>query len=171
MKIQFPWLSGSKQAANTDCHIASGGGFICQAEGVRVTVAGRWGKESVVNLSSVFLSTPTLSFLPVMRWGQAEPLCIRLINSYSSPAWHPGNRSGFALGLIFRPADDSRSIRAPLRQCTANFPQLPEEAKGTGGENERLIERGIDDIEGWGLMGGCGEGCREIEKERKSERG
>lgn len=106
-----------------------------------------------------------------MRWGQAEPLCIGLINSYSSSAWHPGNRSGFALGLIFRPADDSRSIRAPLRQRTANFPELPKEAKGTEGENERVIERGIDDIEGLGLEGDWGEGCREIEKERKSERG
>lgn len=107
------------------------------------------------------LSSPApLSFLHIMRWGQAEPLCIGLINSYSSSAWHPGSRSGFALGLIFGPADDRRSIRAPLRQHAANFPEMPEEAKGAEGENERVIERGVDDIEvlvvGW--IGGGGGG-------------
>lgn len=171
MKSQFPGLSGSKQEANPDCHIASGGRFICRVEGAGATVAGRWGKKSVVNLSSVFLPSPSLSFLRVMRWGQAEPLCIGLINSYSSSAWHPGNRSGFALGLIFRPADDSRSIRAPLRQHTANFPELPKEAKGAEGENERVIERGIDDIEGWGSRETGGGGVQRNRKRKEKVKG
>lgn len=75
-----------------------------------------------------------------------DPLCIGLINSYSSSAWHPGNRSGFALGLIFRPVEDSQSIRSLFRLHTPNFLNLPKEARGKR-ENERVIEEGIDDIE------------------------
>lgn len=82
---------------------------------------------------------------------EKESLCIGLINSYSSSAWHPGNRSGFALGLIFRPVEDSQSIRALFRLRTANFPGPPKRSEGgwgREGENERVIEEGIDDIEG-----------------------
>lgn len=59
-----------------------------------------------------------------------DPLCIGLINSYSSSAWHPGNRSGFALGLIFRPVEDSQSIRALFRLHTTNFLHLPKKQGG-----------------------------------------
>lgn len=147
MKSQFPGLSGSKQEANSHCHIASGGRFICRRKVQEWQSLG--GGERRVWSTWAACSSPPPPLLHIMRWGQAEPLCIGLINSYSSSAWHPGNRSGIALGLIFRPGDDSRSIRAPLRQHSANFPELPKEAKGTEGENERVIERGIDDIEGW----------------------
>lgn len=177
MKSQFPGLSGSKQEANADCHIASGGRFICRrkqrSEGgdTGLTDAGRWGK-SVANLSRLFLFSSfffPLPFYPIMRWGQTEPLCIGLINSYSSSAWHPGNRSGFALGLIFRPVEDSQSIRELLRQHAANFPETPKEARGRKGENERVIEGGIDDI--GGETGGGEIKWREIGRGRKSERG
>lgn len=76
-----------------------------------------------------------------------ESLCIGLINSYSSSEWHPGNRSGFALGLIFRPMEDSQFIRAPFRLHTTNFSGPPKEAKGNG-EKMRVIEEVRDDIEG-----------------------
>lgn len=92
-------------------------------------------------------------FLPHNEVG-TESLCIRLINSYSSSAWHPGNRSGFALGLIFRPVEDSQSIRALFRRHTTNFPDRLKKW-GDERENERVIEGGIDDIEG--EMGGGGD--------------
>lgn len=76
-----------------------------------------------------------------------ESLCIGLINSYSSSAWHTGNRSGFALGLIFRPVEDSQSIRALFRLHTTNFPDLPKK-QGEKREKMGVIEEGIDDIEG-----------------------
>ncbi len=76
-----------------------------------------------------------------------ESFCIGLINSYSSSAWHPGNRSGFALGLIFRPVEDSQSIRALFRLHSTNFLDLPKKRREER-ENERVIEEGIDDIEG-----------------------
>lgn len=75
-----------------------------------------------------------------------DSLCIGLINSYSSSARHPGNRSGFALGLIFRPVEDSQSIRALFRLQTANFLDLPKKW-GEARENERVTEEGVDDIE------------------------
>lgn len=159
MKSQFPGLSGSKQEANADCHIASGGWFICRrkqrSEGGRHGSDGRWevGKDCGQPEPPVsFLFFFFLPFYRIMRWGQTEPLCIGLINSYSSSAWHSGNRSRFALGLIFRPVEDSQSIRELLRQHTTNFPETPKEARGRKGENERVIEGGIDDI--GGEMGG-----------------
>lgn len=171
MESQFPGLSGSKQEANSHCHIASGGRFICRRN-VREWQSLGGGERRVRSAWAAWSSPPpaTLSFLHIMRWGQAEPLCIGLINSYSSSAWHPGNRSGFALGLIFRPADDSRSIRAPRRQHTANFPELPKEAKGTEGENERVIERGIDDMESWAEADG-GAGVQRNRKGKKKWKG
>lgn len=89
---------------------------------------------------------PIFSFLPHNDVGK-ESLCIGLINSYSSSAWHPGNRSGFALGLIFSPVEDSQSIRAPFRLHTTNFLDLPKK-QGEERENERVIEEGTDDIGG-----------------------
>lgn len=77
-----------------------------------------------------------------------DSLCIRLINSYSSSAWHLGNRSGFALGLIFRPVEDSQSIRALFRLCTTNFLDLPKKQGEERKKNQRVIEEGIDDIQG-----------------------
>lgn len=78
-----------------------------------------------------------------------ESLCIGLINSYLSSAWHPGNRSGFALGLIFRPVEDSQFIRALFRLHTPNFPDLPKKKWGVMKRGkERVIEEGIDDKEG-----------------------
>lgn len=147
--------ANKKQTATVTLHQVAG-----LSAGGRRRTDSRWEvrKEECGQPPLSFPTRPSL--VHIMRWGQAEPLCIGLINSYSSSAWHPGSRSGFALGLIFRPADDSRSIRAPLRRRTANFPEVPEEAKGTEGENERVIERGVDDIEGWGW-----EWCGEIEKE------
>ena len=76
-----------------------------------------------------------------------DSLCIRLINSYSSSAWHLGNRSGFALGLIFRPVEDSQSIRALFRLHTTNFLDLPKK-QGEKRKKIRVIEEGIDDIQG-----------------------
>lgn len=71
-----------------------------------------------------------------------ESLCIRSINSYSSSVWHPGNRRGFALGLIFRPTNDSQSIRVAFGLWTTNFTGRVDKEK----ENEKVIERAIDDL-------------------------
>lgn len=112
MKSQFPGLSGSKQEANADCHIASGCWFICwrkqKSKGERHR---RSDRHREVGRECGQLEQPDFffCFLPHNEVG-TESLCIGLINSYSSSAWHPGNRSGFALGLIFRPVEDSQSI-------------------------------------------------------------
>lgn len=108
----------------------------------RVTETGEQEESTTLaNLSSLCF----FFFLPHNEVGK-ESLCIGLINSYSSSAWHLGNRSGFALGLIFRPVEDSQSIRALFRLHTTNFLDLPKK-RGEERENERVIEEGIDDVE------------------------
>lgn len=129
MKSQFPRLSGSEQEANADCHITSGCWFICwrkrKSKRERHRRSDRHiGGESVTNLRRFF----PLHHNEV----GTESLCIRLINSYSSSAWHPGNRSGFALGLIFRPVEDSQSIRAQTA-----YSKLSDRPKKRGDEREK----------------------------------
>lgn len=112
-----------------------------QAAGLSVAESNRgqsdkdWetGRESAMLVSLGCLYS---FFLPHNEVGK-ESLCIGLINSYSSSAWHPGNRSGFALGLIFRPVEDSQSIRALFRLHTPNFLDLP---KKRGEENKEMRE-------------------------------
>lgn len=125
MKSQFPGLSKSKQVANVDCHIESGVWFICWRKRKRKRDRQRrsdrqGGEESgQLELQLVFFFP-----LPHNEVGM-ESLRIRLINSYSSSAWHLGSRSGSALGLIFRPLEDSQSIKLLLRLCTTNFDAPP----------------------------------------------
>lgn len=58
-----------------------------------------------------------------------ESLCISSINSYSSSVWHLGDRRGFALGLIFRPTNDSQSISVAFELWTTNFTGRVEQEK------------------------------------------
>lgn len=144
MKSQFPGLSESKQEANAHCHITSGCWFICwrgtERETGGVTQTGQRGESAPLRPVFFFFLLP---YNKVWK----DSLCIRLINSYSSSAWHLGNRSGFALGLIFRPVEDSQSIRALFRLHTTNFLDLPKK-QGEKRKKTRVIEEGIDDIQG-----------------------
>lgn len=108
----------------------------------RVAETGRRGQSATV----ASLSCHYIFFLSHNEV-EKESLCIGLINSYSSSAWHPGNRSGFALGLIFKPMEDSQFIRALFRLHTTNFLDLPKK-QGEERGKMRVIEEGIDDIEG-----------------------
>lgn len=131
MKSQFPELSGSKQEPNAHCHITSGCWFICCRKQQR-TERQRQGEK--VPCWSAWAAC--ILFFRTHNEVRKESLCIGLINSYSSSAWHPGNRSGFALGLIFRPVEDSQFIRALFRLRTPNFPDLPKK-RGEGNEEMR----------------------------------
>lgn len=147
MKSQFPELSGRKQEPNVHCHITSGCWFICKRKQERNGEREkrewqRWGEGALHWPAQAVCISPPLPHNDVGK----DSLCIGLINSYSSSARHPGNRSGFALGLIFRPVEDSQSIRALFRLQTANFLDLPKKW-GEARENERVTEEGVDDIE------------------------
>lgn len=151
MKSQFPGLSGSKHEPNAHCHITSGCWFICwrkqEGDGERERETGR-----VTETGAHIGQLEQLAFLFFRPHNEArkESLCIGLIKSYSSSAWHPGNWSGFALGLIFRPVEDSQSIRTLFRLHTTNFLDLPKKRREEREEREngRVIETGMDDIEG-----------------------
>lgn len=95
-----------------------------------------------------------------------ESLYIGLINSYSSSAWHPGNRSWFALGLIFRPVEDSQSIRALYRLHTTNFRTSARSKVRKEKMREWLKREWMTRRERW-----SGIRCRESGWERKGERG
>lgn len=128
----------------------------------RVTETGRQGERV-----PTWAAPPPLPFPPLHNEVGKDPLCIGLINSYSSSAWHPGNRSGFALGLIFRPVEDSQSIRALFSLHTTNFLDLPKKRTEREGEWEgdwgrNRWHRGRD---------GGKIRMRERGRERKGERG
>lgn len=107
-----------------------------------------WGVTETGRHTGKVLCWPACIFLSLSHNEVGkESLCIGLINSYSSCVRHPGSRSGFALGLIYRPVEDSQFIRALFRLQTTKFSGPPNEARGEEVGNERVIEEGRDDKE------------------------
>lgn len=79
-----------------------------------------------------------------------ESLCIGLINSYSSSAWHPG-KEWVCPWANLQACGRQPIHQSPVRLHTTNFLGRLKK-QGDAREKERVIEGGIDDIEG--EMGG-----------------
>lgn len=134
MKSQFPGLSESKQEANADCHIASGCWFICwkkqKCKGERHRRSDRHREvgRDCGHLEQLVFSFFLFFFLRHNEVG-TESLCIGLINSYSSSAWHPG--TGWVCPWANLQACGRQPIhQSPVQTAYCKLSGPPKEAKG-----------------------------------------